>query len=140
MYEFRWKGKDILELVDEAKKAAKRSPSYTDKEARTDVDWEKEGHVHESVPPQLVWVHDEGVYMMSNAEVLEGVKPLVKYAEGWNPKVVGWENAYLPGDDFAEFIDLGENLFAKLKPQDVFIIQLTNPHASDFQMIVEHRK
>jgi hypothetical protein len=60
--------------------------------------------------PQLIFVKDEGIYLMSNGlpeDIVEGETLFVAYAEGYDP-TVETDNTWhaVSGDDFAEFIDL----------------------------------
>lgn len=64
------------------------------------------------IPPGLVFVKDEGVYLMSNG-LTEGKSPgeagVVVYAHGYDPQKnpdYYEKAAAFSGDDFCEFIDL----------------------------------
>lgn len=61
--------------------------------------------------PGFWLVGDEGVYLMSNALLNEGEKPIVVYADECNPKTMPFDDwwsakqASFGGDDGVEFID-----------------------------------
>jgi hypothetical protein len=60
--------------------------------------------------PQLIFVKDQGIYLMSNGlprDIVAGETSFVAYAEGYDPSVETyntWDT--VSGDDFGEFIDL----------------------------------
>lgn len=62
--------------------------------------------------PQLVFVHDDGLYILSNGKPSQMAGPkkrFVVYAVGYDPRDPGvWEKARaaVGGDDFAEYLDL----------------------------------
>jgi hypothetical protein len=75
--------------------------------------------------PGLFFVHDEGVYLMSNGEPRDVVAVMSKaattyvaYAEHCNPKVDEdwWDNSreLVGGDDFAEVLPINQDWLAKL--------------------------
>ncbi|WP_194838769.1 DUF3085 domain-containing protein [Nocardia sp. XZ_19_369] len=68
--------------------------------------------------PCLIWVKDDGTYLLSNGRPRQLADPTqpegmaqVAYAQGWGPGT-GPEIGGTPvgGDDFAEYIDLTEDL------------------------------
>ncbi|MFZ5693274.1 MAG: DUF3085 domain-containing protein [Pseudomonadota bacterium] len=64
--------------------------------------------------PGLWLVGDEGVYLMSNGRVPQGVRPMVCYADQCNPRTnPDWRNykrRYFGGDDGVEFLAAEEIL------------------------------
>lgn len=98
-----FKTSDVLRCVEHALKAPKWSMAY------------EEG----SIPPApaLLFVHDQGVYLMSNGIPLDQTDPAnpeshsyVAYAEGCNPNIGDFDDWYgtsrdlVGGNDFAEVI------------------------------------
>ncbi|WP_346535521.1 DUF3085 domain-containing protein [Micromonospora sp. DPT] len=89
-----------LRLAEHAVSCAAHAPSFTENE---------DGIV---CPGALVWVHDQGVYLMSSGlpRLDDPDRPdssLVVYADGWNPDTDGHRrDADLGGDDFAEHLHL----------------------------------
>lgn len=70
--------------------------------------------------PGLFFVHDQGVYLMSNGQPRDTAgatngRARVAYAEGCNPTVGEFDDWYsnsrdlVGGDDFAEFLTLGDS-------------------------------
>lgn len=70
-------------------------------------------------PPGLFFVHDSGVYLMSNGSPGDKLEPenpdsrmYVAYADGCNPNIGNFDSWYgrsrdlVGGDDFVEFIDI----------------------------------
>lgn len=147
-YRFVWKGADILALIEEAKTAKERNMSYAERLERAGI---KEGSVSladevlllQNVPtaapdvtPKLVFVHDDGVYMMSNAA--KGGRrngALVFYAEGYNPEIDS-DHAWVLGDDFAEYIEIDWIEKNNLRPDDRFLIML-DPYADTYEMMIQ---
>ncbi|MFG1952465.1 DUF3085 domain-containing protein [Micromonospora sp. NPDC048830] len=93
---------DTLRLAEHAVAADEQAPTYTERE---------EGP---ACPGALVWVHDQGVYLMSSGlpRLPDPNRPessLVVYAHGWNPDTDGYRrDRDLGGDDFAEHLHLTE--------------------------------
>ncbi|MFG1648376.1 DUF3085 domain-containing protein [Micromonospora sp. NPDC049275] len=94
--------RDALLLAEHAVAAAERVPSFTEREAGTPC------------PGALEWVHDQGVYLISNGmpRLNDPDQPdanLTVYADGWNPDTD--DHRYDPdlgGDDFVEHLHLTE--------------------------------
>jgi len=95
----------------------------------------------EEAKPGFFLVHDQGVYLMSNAKKRLLVDPdneksssVVAYAEGCNPdKDDDWYEAAVSlvgGDDFAEFIPLAWFSLARKKKVKKFVIKLTTKKIS----------
>lgn len=65
----------------------------------------------EKDPPGFWLVGDQGVYLMSNAELADGEKPVVVYADECNPERLPFDEWYdnkqasFGGDDGVEFIE-----------------------------------
>lgn len=146
-YQFVWRGADILALIEEAKTAEMRTLSYRERLDRAgvtdDVPFEEWDATVSRIPvaaadvdPKLVFVHDNGVYMMSNA-AKGGVQngALIFYAAGYNPDVDG-EDAYVMGDDFAEYLDIGWIEENNLRPNDRFVIEL-DPYGDNLGISIE---
>ncbi|MBM0260110.1 DUF3085 domain-containing protein [Micromonospora sp. 4G55] len=91
-----------LRLAEHAVAANEHAPSFTEHEDGI------------ACPGALVWVHDQGVYLMSSGlpRLRDPNRPdssLIVYAHGWNPDTAGHRrDADLGGDDFAEHLHLTE--------------------------------
>jgi|SRR6516162_3177371 hypothetical protein len=75
-------------------------------------------HEHDA-RPQLIFVKDQGIYLMSNGlprDIVEGETSFVAYAEGYDPSVEThntWDT--VSRDDFGEFIDLTTTQIALIR-------------------------
>jgi hypothetical protein len=75
--------------------------------------------------PQMIIVHDDGVYLMSNgdpADIIEGDRCFVAYAQGLDPKDGShvWDaaRAVVGGDDFADYLDLTKEMIEAIRSPD----------------------
>lgn len=96
---------------------------------------EKWGMGYEDIEPApgLLLVHDNGVYLMSNANpgdfIPEKDRCYVSYAAGCNPDCD--ENFYeisrelVGGDDFVEFIPINENWLSMMANYDEIHVDIT---------------
>lgn len=86
--------------------------------------------------PGLFFVHDQGVYLMSNGEPrdVEGNNSYVAYAEHCNPAVDAewWDNAreLVGGDDFAEVLPVNRDWLVKLGRYEELEITVTGSEIS----------
>ncbi|WP_428962243.1 DUF3085 domain-containing protein [Micromonospora fluostatini] len=90
---------DTLRLAEHAVAAAEHAPSFTETEEQT------------TCPGALEWVHDQGIYLMSNGlpRLTDPKRPdrnLTVHAHGWNPDADGYRRHPLVGDDFLEHLHL----------------------------------
>lgn len=86
--------------------------------------------------PQLVFVHDDGLYILSNgkpAQMAGEGKRFVVYATGYDPRAAGvWEKARnaVGGDDFAEYLELTPTMIeAILGPRFLALTIKVSPDA-----------
>lgn len=97
IHDFRWRISAVRALLAELAGGAAFAPSYSQQDAG------------EPGVPALVFVKDEGTYLMTNrADHPEGAMRLVEYAEGYDPKKVSHEQWWTGGDDFAEHLPAEE--------------------------------
>ncbi|MDG4760358.1 DUF3085 domain-containing protein [Micromonospora sp. WMMD710] len=93
---------ETLRLAEHAVTASEHIPSLTETEFGV------------ACPGALEWVHDDGVYLMSNGlpRLTEPERPganLTVYALGWDPRLDGRRtDPDLGGDDFVEHLHLTE--------------------------------
>ena len=81
------------------------------------------------IPPGLIWVKDEGIYLLSNGAMKEGETPkssgLISYALGYHPEKNSdvWENSRyaVGGDDFAEAIEIDDFFMEHLRRTDGYL-------------------
>ena len=84
--------------------------------ATRSTEWGKSYFDEGEARPCLVFVHDQGLYVMSNGTPGLPMGENVVYAEGFDPEKVPfdewWEGAraIVGGDDFAEYIDIAPML------------------------------
>ena len=97
--------------------------------------------------PALIFVHDEGLYLMSNGkprQMANEDKRVVVYAKGYDPgkdRMAVWEKARaaVGGDDFAEHLDLSpEFIKAILHPSFRALVLRVSPKS--ISMTVESAK
>ncbi|QOC94367.1 DUF3085 domain-containing protein [Micromonospora craniellae] len=111
-----------LRLAEHAVAADQHVPSFTEREDQT------------SCAGALEWVHDDGVYLMSNGlpRLQDPDRPganLTVHAHGWNPRVDGHRaDRDLGGDDFVEHLHLTE------EPAPL-IEELRAAHAAGFRWL-----
>jgi hypothetical protein len=153
MHRFCWKGADVLALIEEARTAPLRRRSYSSRieaagldnvHPSTPEEWaEYDRRLEDAapaaaadVPPQLIFVQEHGVYLMSNAE-LGGIQngALVFYANGYNPDVDGFNAATIEGD-FAEYLDASD--FEQVQHDDIFEIRFDPRHDSFDIVVLSH--
>lgn len=87
---------------------------------------------------QVVLAKDQGAYFLAErGERLGGRQKLLAYAVGCNPDVDSFDdwwhlvNVELGGDDFAEFFDPKESVFARiLNSEDDLEVSATETHLS----------
>lgn len=88
--------------------------------------------------PGLWLVGDQGVYLMSNAVLDEGEKPVVVYAAECDPTTMDFDewwaakNASFGGDDGVEFID-ADTIRAAVRDESPLLVTL-----SPNQMAISH--
>ncbi|WP_158566427.1 DUF3085 domain-containing protein [Micromonospora craterilacus] len=109
-----------LQIADHAVAVAEHKKTFTEREDGT------------ACPGALVWVHDQGVYLMSSGipGLMNPHRPdrhLAVYASGWNPDTDGYRHDWEIGDDFAEHLHL--------TTQDRLIDELRTAHASGHQWL-----
>ncbi|MEV0003496.1 DUF3085 domain-containing protein [Micromonospora sp. NPDC050980] len=113
---------DTLRLAEHAIAASEHAASLTEKEAGVPC------------PGALEWVHDDGVYLMSNGlpRLTNPNRPgysLTVHAHGWNPRLDGHRSdPDLGGDDFVEHLHLTEE-------SDPLIEDLRAAHAAGYQWL-----
>jgi hypothetical protein len=91
------------------------------------TEWRKEYGAKGKGHPQLVLVHDEGIYVMSNGvpglKAGDDKKHVVAYAKGYNPHtdrdVLERARDAVGGDDFAEYLTLSANQTASILSGDI---------------------
>lgn len=102
---------DVRRVVEHALSSKKWSKSYFDTRRRRPR-------------PQMVLVHDEGVYLISNGDprdIVQGDESFVAYARGLDPtrrdRGEVWDEAReaVGGDDFAEFLDLSPSMIMAIR-------------------------
>lgn len=100
---------DVRRVVNHAISAKDWSKSYFDKSRR-------------KPHPQIILVHDLGVYLMSNGKPRDIIKDewsFCAYARGFDPfKDKGWQDAahtVVGGDDFAVYFDLSAVMVANIQ-------------------------
>jgi hypothetical protein len=82
----------------------------------------------ESEPrPQIIFVKDRGIYLMSNGEprdIVDGSTSFAAYARGYDPTTEDFDEWYpksnevAGGDDFGEFLDLSPDTIKLIKSAD----------------------
>jgi hypothetical protein len=98
-------------------------------------DWSSAWGARHPPRPQVVFVHDEGLYILSNGkppDVLAAPAPrlFAAYAKGYNPytedRTVVWERARaaVGGDDFSEYLDLSPAMTKVIKSGQPFLFQM----------------
>lgn len=81
--------------------------------------------------PGLLFVHDQGVYLMSNGDPrdTDGDKAYVAYAEGCDPDKDEnwWENsrALVGGDDFVEVLPIYPSIYGDLDAYNELVIDVS---------------
>lgn len=91
------------------------------------------GYSDEKPQPALFFVHDQGVYCMSNgrpADIVEGNAAFCAFADGCDPKKNEedwWEESrhLVGGDDFAETILVNEEFLKSCELYSVMEVHLT---------------
>lgn len=81
------------------------------------------------IPPGLIWVKDEGIYLLSNGAMKEGETPkssgLISYALGYHPQKDSdvWEKSRyaVGGDDFAECIEIDDFIMENFRRTDGYL-------------------
>ncbi|MET7949031.1 DUF3085 domain-containing protein [Micromonospora sp. NPDC005324] len=113
---------ETLRLAEHAVSSTEQAQSYTETEDGI------------ACPGALVWVHDEGVYLMSSGlpRLHDPDRPdsnLLVYADGWNPNTDGYRrDVDLGGDDFAEHLHLTD-------PAAPLIRELRAAHAEGYRWL-----
>ncbi|MDG4803636.1 DUF3085 domain-containing protein [Micromonospora sp. WMMD980] len=113
---------ETLRLAEHAVAAAEHVASYTEREDGV------------ACPGALEWVHDDGVYLMSNGlpRLADPQRPgsnLTVYAHGWNPRLDAHRSdPDLGGDDFVEHLHLTAE-------PDPLIGQLRRAHTVGYQWL-----
>jgi hypothetical protein len=97
--------------------------------AYSSTDW---GQGWEGRPrPQVVFVHDHGIYLLSNGEPPDLVSEetsFIVYAEGYNPHTdddaLTKANEAVGRDHFGEFIDLSDDLLAAIRSDNFLCLEI----------------
>jgi hypothetical protein len=96
-------------------------------------DWSKGFGDRGKPRPQLIFVHDEGLYLMSNGKPGDENKGgptamFAAYARGYDPnkldRQVVWDKA-VGGDDFAEYLDLSDDMVDTIQSDTFASFKLT---------------
>ncbi|RZU51260.1 DUF3085 family protein [Krasilnikovia cinnamomea] len=93
-----------LRLAEHANAAPQHAPSFSEHQEGT------------TCPGGLVWVSDQGTYLMSTGQPKipgdDGTPNLIAYAHGWEPddEHPSAADTHIGGDDFAEHLHLHEPL------------------------------
>ena len=137
VHEFRWRGADVLRLLDEARAAAQRRMTFdqlVEFHGLADSDPIEWSAVFDSpdhgpdVKPALHLVSNWGVALRSNAVLPPGAGRVVVYADGYG------RDRHVDGSDFTEVLD-AEGLIG-IRPEDDLVI-LLDPDADTFQIRVD---
>lgn len=132
----RFKTSELKPLIEHAKAAAEFDMGY---ENMTDEECAQVGFppITSRTPkgPALLFVHDEGVYIMSNG--MPRLNPNnVAYAEGCNPKVGQFDDWYsmsrelVGGDDFVEILPIHDYWLGDCDLFETFEINATGSSIS----------
>jgi hypothetical protein len=126
----RFKTDEVLPLIKHALAAKDFSMGY---ESMPDEEYIKLGlePPKNRLPPQpaLLFVHDSGVYLMSNGTPRKETE--VAYAEGCNPSVGEFDDWYgksrelVGGDDFVEVLCIGPDWSADCENFDFLELNIT---------------
>jgi hypothetical protein len=111
------------------------------------IDWARRNppgnypYTSDPAPPGLLFVKDEGVYLLANTSARQRQHPstervVVCYADTYGPDRDWWEiRAAVGGDDFAEFLPLLDVLSViKATPADQWFVIDFDPAAAMFTM------
>lgn len=108
-------------------------------------EWSRPFGVNTAPRPQLIFVHDDGLYLMSNGQprdIVSGERSFCAYARGYDPKAPGvWDKARdaVGGDDFAEYLTLTDEMVELIQGDrfDSFKLKVT---ASSIQILVGEKR
>jgi hypothetical protein len=137
----RFKTSELKPLIEHAKAAAEFDMGY---ENMTDEECIAAGlpPITNRTPrgPALLFVHDQGVYLMSNGEprllTEDGKSNHVVYAEGCNPNIGEFDDWYLTskelvgGDDFVEILPIPDYWLSDCDRFETFDINATGSSIS----------
>ena len=128
----RFKTSELRPLIEHAKAAAEFDMGY---ENITDEECAAAGlpplATRTPKQPAILFVHDQGVYLMSNGIPRAG-KDHVTYAEGCNPNVGEFDEWYsmsrelVGGDDFVEILPIGDDWLEECDACETFEIDISN--------------